>query len=263
MERPDLIAVVPGAFHRENRDTGADGSRVLAIARELGCAAEVIPLPGFGRIDDNARLLSHWLSARPERHIALVSLSKGGTDVKRTLALPGAARAFARVKLWVSFSGIVQGTPLIAWLRRRPLRWWSVHVLLWLRRHPVRTLHDLCHESGRPLASWPATPPHLRIVHVCGVPLRRHLQHRWAPRAYSRLLPLGPNDAGGILLGSLSKVPGIVCPIWGADHYLQPSWNATPLCRDIVVAALTPAARRHAIQSAPSPIAAPATRSIA
>lgn len=262
MERPELVAVVPGAFYRNNRHSGADGARVIAIARELGCAAELIPIAGFGRIDDNARHIADWLTRRPERSIALASLSKGTCDVKRALARPDATRAFANVSLWVSFSGIVQGTPLISWLRARPLRWCGVRLLLALRRHPGATLHDLRHEPGSPLASWPALPPHLRILHVCGVPLRRHLQHRWASRAYDRLRPLGPNDGGGVLLGSLGNVPGIVCPVWGADHYLQPSWNATPLLRDIVVTALTPAFRQ-ASQSAPSPIAAPAIKSTA
>ena len=263
MERPDLIAVVPGAFHREHTDSGADGRRVLAIAREIGCPAAVIPVPGFGRIEDNANLISNWLSSRREQSITVVSLSKGGSDVKRALALANAKHAFAQVQLWVSFSGIVEGTPLIAWLRRRPLRWWGIRLMLWLRRHPRGTLDDLRDEPGSALATWPAVPEHLRIVHICGVPLREHLEHRWAPRAYDRLAPLGPNDGGGVLLGALSNVPGIVCPIWGADHYLQPSWNATALLRDIVVAALTPVARRHAIQSAAAPTTAPAIKSAA
>jgi hypothetical protein len=244
MNRPDLIAVVPGAFHREHPDSGADGRRVVAIAQEIGCRAAVIPVPGFGRLENNAKIIANWLGSRRERSIAIVSLSKGGSDLKRALALPNAERTFANVQLWVSFSGIVQGTPLIAWLRARPLRWLGVHLLLWLRRHPRGTLDDLRHDSGANLATWPELPPHLRIVHICGVPLRAHLQHRWAPRAYDRLAALGPNDGGGVLLGALSSVPGLMCPVWGADHYLQPSWNATPLLRDIVIAALTPAARR-------------------
>ena len=264
IEKPDLFAIVPGAFHREHPDTGADGQRVVTIARELGCDAAVIPVPGFGRVEDNARIVADWLRARPERRIAVVSLSKGACDLKRALARPGAHRAFAHVHLWVSFSGIVQGTPLIAWLRARPLRWWGVHFLLWWRRHPRGTLLDLRDEPNAILSAWPELPEHLRLVHICGVPLRRHLQHRWASRAYDRLAALGPNDGGGVLLGTLSRVPGIVCPIWGADHYLQPSWNATPLLRDIVVAALTPAdRRRQASASASAPNVTPAITSAA
>lgn len=256
----DLIGIVPGAFHREHRDTGADGARLLAIVRESRCEAEVIPVASFGTLDENARTIHGWLAAHRGRRVAIVSLSKGGTDVKRALALPGADAAFSHVAAWVSLSGIVQGTPLIAWLRARPLRWWSVRMLLWWRGHPRQTLEDLRHGPGTPLAAWPALPAHMSVVHVCGFPLRRHLAHPWASRAYERLAPLGPNDGGGILLADTLALPGIVCPVWGADHYLAPRWDVLPLLKGIIAAAL---ASRHASQSASQPSSAPATRSSA
>jgi hypothetical protein len=235
----DLIGIVPGAFHREHRNTGADGVRILAIARELGCKAEVIPLASLGTLDENAGAILDWLIRHRDQRIALVSLSKGGADVKRALARPDAAEAFAAVRAWVNFSGIVQGTPLIEWLRRRPLRWWGVRLWLWWRGHRARALEELRHGSGTALAEWPAFPAHLRVVHVCGFPLRRHLAHPWAARAYARLAALGPNDGGGILLSDVVRWPGIVCPIWGADHYLAPRWEILPLLTGIVATALT------------------------
>lgn len=253
----DLIGIVPGAFHREHRNTGADGARLLAIARESGCEAEVIPVASFGTLDENARTIRDWLAAHRGRRTALVSLSKGGTDVKRALSTPG---AFANVAAWVSLSGIVQGTPLIEWLRARRLRWWIVRLLLWWRGHSRQTLEELRHGPGTPLAVWNALPAHLRVVHVCGFPLRRHLAHPWAPRAYERLAPLGPNDGGGILLADTLVLPGIVCPVWGADHYLAPRWDVLPLLKGIIAAALAP---RHASESAIQPSSAPATRSSA
>lgn len=262
VELPELIAVVPGAFHREHRDTGADGARVVQIAHELGCAAELIPVKSFGRIDDHARIITAWLTSRPERRIMLISLSKGSADVKRALAGSEAGRAFAHVTAWISFSGIVQGTPLIAWLRARPLRWWGVHLLLWLRFQRGRTLDDLSHGPGAPLADWPALPAHLRMVHIYGVPLRHHLAHPWAPRAYDRLALIGPNDGGSVVLGDLAGLPGIVFPLWGTDHYLQPSWDMTPLLRKVVLAALREDFP-HASQSAKIPTNAPAARSSA
>jgi hypothetical protein len=231
----DLIGVVPGAFHREHRNTGADGARALAIAAELGCQAEVIPTASFGTLDENARVILDWITARRGKRIALISLSKGGADVKRALSQPGAADAFATISAWVSFSGIVQGTHLIEWLRRRPLRWWSVRLWLWWRGHSTSALDELHHDANR---TWPALPEDLRIAHVFGFPLERHLSHAWAPRGYARLSSLGPNDGGGILLGECTKLPGIVCPIWGADHYLMPSWDVQPLLTGIVAAAL-------------------------
>jgi hypothetical protein len=231
----DLIGVVPGAFHREHRDTGANGARVLSIAEKLACEAEVIPTASFGTLDENARVILDWITSHRDRRIALISLSKGGTDVKRALSQSGAADAFANVSAWVSFSGMVQGTYLIEWLRRRPLRWWSVRLWLWWRGHNAQALDELRHDANQ---SWPALPDHLSVAHVFGFPLERHLAHAWAPRGYARLSSLGPNDGGGILLGDCTKLPGIVCPIWGADHYLIPPWEVHQLLTGIVATAL-------------------------
>ncbi len=259
-EKDILIGIVPGAFHREHRHTGADGARVLVMARELGVRAEVIPTRSFGTLEENARLIHQWLESRGGQRLALISLSKGGADVKYALSLPEAAEAFAKVCAWVSFSGTVQGTPLVGWLRRRPFRWWAVRLLLWWRRHSRETLEDLRHGPDTPLAVWPVLPPHLRVVHVCGFPLERHLTHPWAFRAYGRLASLGPNDGGGNLLSDALSFPGVVCPVWGADHYLSPCWDALPLLTGIAAAALTP---RQASESASQPSAPPVRRSSA
>lgn len=221
----DLIGIVPGAFHREHHHTGANGARVFEIARKLQCEAELIPLPSFGTLDANARIILDWLASRQNRRVALVSLSKGGADLKRALAHPTAETSFSGVAVWINISGIVQGTPLVEWLRRRPLRWWGVHLLLWWKGHKAEALKELGWQSPPVLPTWPVLPTHLSVIHVCGFPLRRHISHPWGKRAYDRLAPLGPNDGGGILLGDCLHLPGIVCPIWGADHYLAPQWD--------------------------------------
>jgi hypothetical protein len=102
------------------------------------------------------------------------------------------------------------------------------------------------------------------VIHILGFPLRRHLAHPWAPRAYERLAPLGPNDGGGFLLGEVAQLPGTVLPVWGADHYLQPAWDAVPLLRQVLAEAMAPeSALRQANQSANHPITPPANKSTA
>ena len=228
----DLVAVVPGAFHADRRRTGADGARIIAIARQAGCEACVIPTPSFGGLDESARRIVDFLRDQRHRRILLVSLSKGGAEVKRALSLPETGEAFGKVGSWVSLSGMVQGTPLIGWLRQRPWRWWGIRGWLWWRGHGGQAMRDLRHQSG----GWPTLPPHLRVVHAYGFPLGRHLAHPWAGRGYERLAPLGPNDGGGILLADLVRLPGIVCPLWGVDHYLRPSWDMEPLLQRIIYA---------------------------
>ena len=251
MPRPDIIGVVPGAFHGQHKHTGADGVRIVEIVRGLAERIEIVPVTSFGALQENAGVILDWLEARRGKTILLTSLSKGGADLKTALASPRAAAAFAGVVSWVSFSGILEGTPLVAWLRARRLRSTAFGLLIRLQGHRSAVIDELRRGPDSPLSRWPALPQHLRVVHVSGCPLSVHLRHRWAPRGYERVLPLGPNDGGGVLLGDLAGRPGVVFPIWGVDHYLQPSWDAAPLLRAVVVAALTRDDRRHVIQSAP------------
>src|SRR5262249_21171787 len=82
---------------------------------------------------------------------------------------------------------------------------------------------------GGPLYGAFAVPPGLRVVHVVGFPLARHLGGARARRGYRRVAPQGPRDGGGFLLGDVGRLPGTVLPVWGADHYLRPAWDIDPL----------------------------------
>lgn len=234
----EMIGVVPGAFYRQHRHTGADGKRILEIAASLGLRAETIPVRSFGSLADNAEVIAGWLEVRKHHRMLLVSLSKGSSDVKRALMRPDAADCFSNVAAWVSFSGIVQGTPLIGWLKSHSLRHFGVRLLLRLQGHRPSTLAELQWGDNSPLTPWPKLPEGMRLVHVYGFPLQHQLRHPWAPRAYRRIQALGPNDGGGVLLGDLVGLPGIVFPVWGADHYLCPDWDITPLLKNLVLASL-------------------------
>jgi hypothetical protein len=259
-----LVGIVPGAFYREHKNTGADGARLAQIVRSMDCAVECVSLRSFGSLAENAALLSGWLRQHQGRPVVLVSLSKGSADLKIALGLRNAPELFRDVKGWVSLSGLPQGTPLVAWLRRQPLRRWGVGLLLRLRGQRYSVVEELRHEPDGPLATWPALPPRMSVIHVVGFPLRRHLAHPWAARAYERLSPLGPNDGGGFLLGDVTRLPGSVYPVWGADHYLQPAWDTTPLLRRVLTEAMSPQAELcQANQSAAQPSRPPANKSTA
>ena len=232
-----LIGIIPGAFHREHKRTGADGRRVVELFRRAGFRAETVPLASFASLRENSRAIVDWLEQRGEERVLLVSLSKGSADLKIALSLPEAKEAWRRVGGWVSLSGLAQGTPLVGWLRTRRLHWFGVQLLFWWRGYRRSVLEELDHGAGTPLAGWPRVPPHWRVAHVCGFPLRRHLKHPWALRGYERVASLGPNDGGGILLGDTLTWPGAIVPIWGVDHYLQPDWDCEPLLGNILTAA--------------------------
>ncbi len=92
---------------------------------------------------------------------------------------------------------------------------------LW-HRYKMSSLTELRHGPGTPLAFNPPVPKSMRVVNVVSFPLAHHLSSPLARRAFNRLAPLGPNDAGGIMLGDLHNFPGVIYPVWGADHYLTP-----------------------------------------
>jgi hypothetical protein len=259
---PPLVGIIPGAFYLQHKNTGADGAQLAAILKAINCRVERVPVESFGALTTNAAIIADWLSRHRDQRVALISLSKGSADLKIALGLSNAAELFRNVETWVSLSGLPQGTPLVPWLRRQPLRRLGVRLLLRLHGQRYSVVEELRPEPDGPLASWPPMPPHLRVIHIVSFPLRRHVAHPWAARAYERLKPLGPNDGGGFLLADVANLPGTVLPVWGADHYLQPAWDVTSLLRRTFIEALPPGTKvRQATQSAVQPSTPPASRS--
>jgi hypothetical protein len=255
-----LLGVVPGAFWQEHHHTGADGRFIFPIASQVGLEARLVPVLSFGPLVANAKMLLDWLSRHRDRDVILVTLSKGGLDLKTAITICQAQGSldfhFGHVQAWVSVGGPLQGTPLVDWLRERPLRSAGLRVLLRLRGQRFNVVNELGRPQREHKWAQPQLPPSIRLIHVLGFPLRRHLTHRWAPRGYNRLAPLGPNDGAGILLGDLIGWPGVVYPVWGADHYLQPRWDIRPILRSILVASLERSCqtRQSAANASPIPV---------
>jgi hypothetical protein len=246
------VIVMPGAFHRQYAHTGADGRRVLQLAAELGWPAETVPVPSFGSLAANAEALVQTLRRRPGEPVILVSLSKGGADVRTALTRPTASAEFHDVRTWVNISGIVTGTALVAWLKARPLRCLGVRLLLRCRGQRWAQVEELRRAPDAPLSAPMTLPRTMRAIHVAGFPRASDLSNDWAIRGHARLAPLGPNDGGGILLADLLDLPGEIYPVRRADHYLSPNWNIRPLLlrilREAACAAPTP---RPAIRDKP------------
>ncbi len=231
--RDAVLAIVPGASYKENPSSGADGRLVREQAERLGCPTELVPLTTTGTVRQNARILCDWLAAQPERPVILASLSKGGADVKVALAEPGAERAFRNVVAWINLCGPLDGSPMADWM----LSWNPVAMLVRLyyrlRGQSSGFLRDLRYRSGGPLDSPLCLAAHIRLISIVGFPLREHLTRRISRRSHTRLAAFGPND-GGLMLADICALPGLLYPIWGADHYLQPQRDVRTLVRAIL-----------------------------
>ncbi len=261
---PPLVGIIPGAFYLEHKNTGADGAHLAEILKAMNCRVERVPVESFGPLAKNAAIIAEWLSQHREERVVLISLSKGSSDLKIALGLPNAAELFRKVETWISLSGLPQGTPLVAWLRRQPLRRLGVRILLRLRGQRYSVVEELRSEKDGPLAIWPSLPQHLQVIHVVGFPLRRHMAHPWAGRGYKRVAPFGPNDGGGFLLAEVANLRGTIFPVWGADHYLQPTWDVAALLHRMWSEAMSPRlGSRQTTQSAIQPNNPPASKSSA
>jgi hypothetical protein len=221
------VAIAPGAFYVEHPYTGADGQAVREAAHAVGCRTELIPAASIGTPTLNGQIICDWLRQRQDEKIILVSLSKGGADVKMALAEPRAAEAFENVVAWLNVAGIVDGSPMVTWGLARRLRRLFVRLLFRVRGRDFRFIEEL-RQDGGPLDFELRTPEHVQTVHVAGFPLRRHLSNRLSRRWHRRLAPLGPNDSV-TMLGDVCRLPGLVLPVWGTDHYLQSGWGVRQL----------------------------------
>lgn len=227
LRRGARLAIVPGAFYRENPRTGADGQLAREVAQQLGLPVIVAPISSTGGLTENAGVLSEWLAAQT-KPLILVSVSKGGSDLKAALAHADAERAFERVIGWVNLCGILNGTPMADWLLSASLLARANRFVYRIRGRSLDFLADMRRYPGCVLDFPLALPAHLRAVHVVGFPLHHHLHNGLARRCHARLESFGPND-GSILLTDAPSWPGQLCPVWGADHYLRPREDVRPL----------------------------------
>jgi hypothetical protein len=215
---PWKMVVAPGAFYREHPETGADGWLMRQVAAEFGMETAVAPCASGGSVTANAAILQRELAAESPGSVVLVSLSKGSADAR--LALEGANEPASRaVHAWVQVCGLVRGTPvadaaLACWWKRALL-----HAHFAYRGWDLDLLRELQHGPGSLLAPPVAMPGGLRSISVVGFPLVPHLT-RDARRRHRFLAAFGPNDGSGLLLDQFLE-PGLVYPVWGADHYFR------------------------------------------
>jgi hypothetical protein len=248
-----LVAVAPGAFYRELPRSGADGAVLRQHVSALGCRTAVIPIQSMGTVAENGRIIRDWLADHAGEKIALASLSKGAADVKAALAGPDAATTFRSVVAWLNLSGLPNGTPLANWVFKPSLAALFYKAVCWCKGLDCAIARQLAWGSGSVL-DFPLTlPTHIRLITVAGFPLRQHFTQAALRRAHGRIAPLGPND-GFALLADACALPGVVYPVWGADHTLRPTWDIGRLVEALAFyLAETLILRAHAGTEAPCP----------
>lgn len=218
------VLIVPALLYAERPALGGDGKAIADIARARGFTTELIPIHSKGSMQANARLIWERIAQESCQKLWIVSLSKGGGEVRLALQAHVDHPALAKVRGWINVCGLVKGSPLFD---RYRLRMWIICRLLGADR---RNLTEL--RASYPPWQMPChLPPDLQVINVLGVPLQAHIHHRNMLWRYTHLGRLGPND-GLALLPDLVMQPGLIYPVWGADHFLQTP-QAAPLFQKI------------------------------
>jgi hypothetical protein len=235
--RNTVLALAPAALYKEFKRSGADGRRLKEVAEELGFPVETIPLKPTGTLQENAGIILDWLQNDTHDNIILASLSKGASDIKKALAMDDGFKSFARVSAWISVGGLLDGTPLAKWLlsnERFPVAFRAVNRMVGV---DLTFLREVDRRPGGPLDFELRLPPHLRLIHLLGFPLEKHASN-WLSRTFHRkLASCGPND-GFMLIGDCPRWPGLIYPLWGADHYFRTKEDPRPILERLLAMAI-------------------------
>jgi hypothetical protein len=213
------VLIAPSAYYREHPEIGGDGFLLRQIATDFGLTSAVLPVPSTGSVSENASVIQHALATEAEDSVVLVSLSKGSADVR--VAFARDERLCGKVRAWVQICGTLRGSPEFdVWLDGGWARRWLLRAYLAYMGASPRLVSEMTHRPGSLLSAPVETPPGVRVISIVGFPLTSHLTTTGTRIRHQRMASLGPND-GLTLLGDAILEPGLVYPVWGADHYFH------------------------------------------
>lgn len=232
------VVIVPGALYLERPDMGGDGRIVREVANCLGLKTDLIPLASFGSVKTNASLIRDWLKQHQQERIILVSLSKGGADLKLAMSEPDTPELFQNVVAWINVCGPLSGSRMANWILESRIRTWFFQCKLRWQNRDFQFVADMRHGDDATLNFHLSPPTAIQMVSLIGFPLHQHMTTRFSRFCHRTIGSYGPND-GTTSLADLQAVPGEIYPVWGMDHYFRPESEA----RNLVAAMLQHLAR--------------------
>lgn len=231
--RDVIVAVVPAAFYKENPGSGADGRLIREEAVLLGLPCELIPLASTGTLAENSKTILKWLAEHRGKKIILVSICKGGADVKFALGSTDGRERFGDVLAWVNICGTLNGSPVAELLLATKTRFFIAWLYCKCRGRNLTFLREIAPSTQVPLSGELQLPVSMRLINLVGFPLRRHLTNRFTRQCHRFVSRQGPTD-GGVLLADVCRLPGVIYPVWGADHYLRPEARARRIISSVL-----------------------------
>lgn len=112
LDKIRTIVVIPGIFGECVSKWVAPFSHDRQHLEELGYRVLVIPVSGRGSSELNAEIIHRFFSASSIERAIVIGYSKGTTDFMQAAIQPEAMQWSPRIAAFVSFAGVVNGTPL-------------------------------------------------------------------------------------------------------------------------------------------------------
>jgi hypothetical protein len=212
------LLVAPASVYEELPEFGGDGRLIRSIAGHLGMETGVIPTPGLGRVTDGAILVRAAIERAEADGIPLliVSLSKGGSDVR--LALEQIGHAPPALAGWVNVCGLIRGSHLFSQMSTpTTLRGRMLLKQLSLIGMPRRSFEDLAASDVSPLHAPLRIPHGVRTISVVALPFSHQPTSALRSR-HARLARYGPNDGSVLALDAIAP-NSLVYPARDTDHY--------------------------------------------
>lgn len=111
-DRIRSIVIIPGIFGECVSQWVTPFSHDHQYLESLGYKVHVIAVSGRGSSEQNAAIIHRFFDANVIERALVVGYSKGATDFMQAAAQPAAQDWSPRIAAFVSFAGVVNGTPL-------------------------------------------------------------------------------------------------------------------------------------------------------
>lgn len=147
-----------------------------------------------------------------------MSMSKGSAEVRLMYQQFSGKVPAEKISRWFNVGGLGSGSQFVDSIMGSSFRRAKTRAICLATGAQFRALHELqTHHSFWQEAFSP--PGNTQVVNIPGVPLSSHIERTLVTR-YNRIKALGPNDGMVLLVDALIS-PGMIYPIWGADHYMR------------------------------------------
>jgi len=217
---PYRVLFIPGFdYVAHGHLTGADFGRPRLLARELGLDNALVEIPSVGSVERNAQVLAAAIRqhAASGKQLIIAGASSAGPAIHLALGELLTREERSSVKAWLNLAGLLQGTPIIDWVREPPQGW----VLPWVaayKGYDWEELASMSTERSRPRFERLRLDPAILVINYLGVPVSGSVG-RFAADQYKVLRPLGPNDGLTLLPDALAPGAGTIVAL-GRDHFL-------------------------------------------